>query len=148
MLKYSGEGEPQDFGELVAGQPDVRPTVLCEDRRGRLWAGTEGAGLLLYNGAGFDELALAKREILCLTEDREGSLWVGTRGGGLIRVRPRAFELETLSSGPSPDGMQSVCQDTSGTIWAVTQGGRLARKEGPRWRVLSAEDGWSTPAAT
>jgi len=25
---------------------------------------------------------------------------------------------------------------------------RLARKEGPRWRVRSAEDGWSGPAAT
>ena len=148
VLKYSGEGEPQDLGELAAGRPDVKPTVLYEDRRGRLWVGTARAGLLLYNGAGFDGVALAKREILCLTEDREGSLWVGTRGGGLVRVRPRAFELEVLSSGPSPDGMQSLCQDASGTLWAVTQSGRLARKEGPLWRVLSAEDGWSGPAAT
>ena len=148
VLKYRGEGGPQDLGELVANRPDVKPTVLCEDRRGRLWVGTAGAGLLLHNGAGFDEVALAKREILCLTEDREGSLWVGTRGGGLVRVRPRAFEFETLSSGPSPDGMASLCQDADGTLWAVTQSGRLARKEGPRWRVLSAEDGWSGPAAT
>ena len=36
VLKYSGEGEPQDLGELAASQPDVKPTVLCEDRRGRL----------------------------------------------------------------------------------------------------------------
>ena len=110
--------------------------------------GTAGAGLLLYQGAGFDEVALAKREILCLTEDREGSLWVGTRGGGLVRVRPRAFELQTLSSEPSADGMRSLCQDASATLWAVTQTGRLARKEGPVWRALSAQDGWSGPAAT
>ncbi len=148
VLKYSGEGEPQDLGELAASRPDVKPTVLREDRRGRLWVGTAREGLLLYNGVGFDGVALAKREILCLAEDREGSLWVGSRGGGLVRVRPRAFELEVLDSGPAPDRMQSLCQDASGTLWAVTQSGRLARKEGPRWRVLSAEDGWSGPEAT
>jgi signal transduction histidine kinase/streptogramin lyase len=125
----------------------VKPTVLCEDRQGRLWVGTEKAGLFLYNGVGFDPVVLPGREILCLTEDREGSLWVGTRGGGLVRVKPRAFELEVLSSGPSLDGMRSLCQDASGTLWAVTQSGRLARKEGPRWRALSAEDGWSGPVA-
>ncbi|MCX6930245.1 MAG: triple tyrosine motif-containing protein [Verrucomicrobia bacterium] len=147
VLKYSGQGEPQDLGELAAGRPEVKPTVLCEDRRGRLWVGTERAGLFLYNGAGFDEVALAKREILCLTDDREGSLWVGSRGGGLVRVRPRAFELEMVVSAPSPDAMQSLCQDASGTLWAVTQSGRLARKDGPHWRVLSAEDGWSGEVA-
>jgi signal transduction histidine kinase/ligand-binding sensor domain-containing protein len=148
VLKYSGEGEPQDLGELAAGRPDVKPTVLYEDRRGRLWVGTERAGLFLYNGAGFEEVALARREILCLTNDREGNLWVGSRGGGLIRVRPRAFELEVLVSAPSPDAMQSLCQEASGMLWAVTQSGRLARKEGPLWRALSAEDGWSGPLAT
>lgn len=104
--------------------------------------------MLLYNGAGFDEVALANREILCLAEDREGSLWVGTRGGGLVRVRPRAFEFQALGSDGSAEGVRSLCQDTGGTMWAVTQSGRLARKEGPLWRVLSAADGWSESAAT
>ncbi|MCX6872320.1 MAG: triple tyrosine motif-containing protein [Verrucomicrobia bacterium] len=148
VLKYTGEGEPQDLGELAAKRPEVKPTVLFEDRRGRLWAGTEKAGLFLYNGSGFDEAARSSREILCLADDREGNLWLGTQGGGLVRVRPRAFELEALGSGPSSEGMRSVCQDASGTLWAVTLSGRLARKEGPLWRVLSTVDGWSGVEAT
>ena len=148
LLKYSGEGEPQDLGELAASRVNVEVTALYEDRRGRLWVGTKGAGLLLYNGAAFDEVALENREILCLAEDREGSLWVGTRGGGLVRVRPRAFEFQALGSAGSAEGVRSLCPDTGGTVWAVTQSGRLARKEGPLWRVLSAADGWSELAAS
>jgi signal transduction histidine kinase/ligand-binding sensor domain-containing protein len=148
LLKYTGEGEPQVLGEFAAGRVNAEATVLYEDREGRLWMGTKGAGLLLYDGAEFHEVAQVNREILCLTEDQEGSLWVGTRGGGLVRVRPRAFELQTLNLDGSTEGFRSVCQDAGGTMWAVTQSGRLARKEGPLWHVLSAEDGWSESAAT
>ena len=148
VLKYTGEGEPQDLGEVAANRPEAKPTVLFEDRQGRLWVGTEKAGLFLYNGSGFDEVAQTSHRILQLTDDREGNLWVGTQGGGLIRVRPRAFELQALGSGPSSEAMRSVCQDASGTLWAVTSSGRLARQEGPRWRVLTAKDGWSNPHAT
>jgi signal transduction histidine kinase/ligand-binding sensor domain-containing protein len=148
LLKYRGEGEPQALDALATSRVNVEVTALYEDRGGRLWVGTKGAGLLLYKGTGFDEVALANREILCLAEDREGSLWVGTRGGGLVRVRPRAFEFQALSSDGSADGVRSLCQDTDGPLWAVTQSGRLARKEGPLWRVLSAADGWSEAPAT
>ena len=148
VLKYTGEGEPQDLGELAANRREAKPTVLFEDRRGRLWVGTEKAGLFLYNGSGFDEVARSSHRILHLADDREGNLWLGTQGGGLVRVRHRAFELEALGSGPPFDGMRSVCQDVGGTLWAVTLSGRLARKEGPSWRFLSAEDGWSNPTAT
>ncbi len=148
VLKYTGEGEPQNLGELAVSRPEVVPTVIFEDRRGRLWVGTEKAGLFLYNGSGFDEVARPSHGILQLADDREGNLWAGTRGGGLVRVRPRAYELEVLGSGHSSEGMRSVCQDADGTLWAVTLSGRLARKEGPSWRFLSAEDGWFAPEAT
>ncbi|HNQ89805.1 MAG TPA: two-component regulator propeller domain-containing protein [Verrucomicrobiota bacterium] len=148
LLNYSGAGEPQDIGELAAGRANAEVTALYEDRRGRLWVGTQGAGLLLYSGGGFDQVPLANREILCLAEDGEGSLWVGTRGGGLVRVRPRAFGLQALRSDGSVEGVRSVCQDKGGTMWAVVQGGQLARNEGPLWRTLSAADGWSESAAT
>lgn len=148
LLRYRGQGEPQDLGELAGGRADVLSTALYEDRQGRVWVGTKGAGLLLYNGAGFDEVTQENREILCLTEDQEGSLWVGTRGGGLVRVRPRAFEFQTLNSDDATEGVRSLCQDTRGTMWAATQSGRLARKEGSLWRFLSTADGWSKSVAT
>lgn len=148
LLKCSSEGELQDFGGLAAGRAGVESTAIYEDHVGRLWVGTKGAGLLLWNSGGFDEVALANREVLCLAEDRENSLWVGTRGGGLVRVRPCAFEFQAQSSERAAEGVRSVCQDTGGTMWAVTQRGRLARKEGPLWRVLSAEDGWPEATAT
>ncbi|MCX6872987.1 MAG: triple tyrosine motif-containing protein [Verrucomicrobia bacterium] len=147
VLKYTGDGEPQDLGVLAPNRPEVKPNIVCEDRRGWLWVGTGKTGLFLYNGSGFQLVDRPSHEILSLAEDRESNLWAGTDGGGLVRVKPRAFNLEVLSS-DSPDGMRSVCQDAGGTLWAVTLSGRLAQKKGSLWRVLSAQDGWSGPPAT
>ena len=148
LLKYTGAGEPEDLGELAANRPEAKPTVLYEDRKGKLWCGTAKDGLFLRDGAGFDSVGILHHEILSLTEDFEGSLWAGTRGGGLNRLRPRAFELQELGSGPAPEAVVSVCQDTTGAIWAVTRGGMLAREDSKRWRFLSADDGWFARAAS
>jgi signal transduction histidine kinase/ligand-binding sensor domain-containing protein len=73
-----------------------RVTSLCEDRSGRVWAGTGGGVFLLdknrddafhlfsFNLPGRPDSALA---ILAMAEDSEGSMWLVT-GSGLIRVLP------------------------------------------------------------
>ncbi len=148
VLKYTGEGEPLDLGELAANRPAAQPSVLFEDRTGGLWVGTVTEGLFRFDGPGFTWLDLSRHEILSVTDDREGDIWVGTGGGGLHRLRPNAFDLQQVSGGTLVDSPMSVCQDDAGTLWAVTKSGMLARREGEQWKILSAADGWDVRGAT
>lgn len=64
-------------------------TVFClhVDRFGRLWAGTEGGGLYLYNRQSKEfeeknqEYSIPGDVILSIEEDKGGGLWLGTNSG-------------------------------------------------------------------
>jgi PAS domain S-box-containing protein len=59
--------------------------ALLVDKRGTLWAGTSGGGLMRFDKGtpiGFQQKdGLADDFVASLAEDDEGSLWVGTRNG-------------------------------------------------------------------
>ena len=67
----------------------ITNTVLCMhiDRFGRLWAGTEGGGLYLYNRSTgqFEEktrtYSIPGDVIVSIEEDKSGNLWLGTVSG-------------------------------------------------------------------
>lgn len=67
----------------------ITNTVLCMhiDRFGRLWAGTEGGGLYLYNRSTgqFEEktrtYSIPRDVIVSIEEDKSGNLWLGTVSG-------------------------------------------------------------------
>ncbi len=72
-------------------------SALLVDRQGRLWAGGEGTGLLLYRpGWGFqrwvhqahDPHSLGSNDVMALAQTRDGAIWVGTYDGGLARLGP------------------------------------------------------------
>jgi signal transduction histidine kinase/ligand-binding sensor domain-containing protein/DNA-binding response OmpR family regulator len=82
---------------------------ILNDKKGRIWVGTEGGGLLL-----FDRLkdsfktystndGLSNNTVLNILEDKEGSLWLSTYNG-LSRFNPdtKRFVNYTVS-----DGLQS-----------------------------------------
>ena len=60
---------------------------LLEDRSGRLWAGSEGGGLYLYDPRkdAFEQVnhryGLLADAVLSMQEDPEGNLWMGTNSG-------------------------------------------------------------------
>ena len=66
--------------------------ALTADRQGRLWVGTNGGGVLNYDGQTFHPIRLGKsvpmntvEAILC---DSQGRLWFGTKAG-LVMHQPR-----------------------------------------------------------
>ena len=66
--------------------------ALASDQQGRLWIGTNGGGVLSYDGQTFHTIRLGKsvhintvEAILC---DSKGRMWFGT-GAGLIMYQPR-----------------------------------------------------------
>ncbi|MCX6878898.1 MAG: triple tyrosine motif-containing protein [Verrucomicrobia bacterium] len=140
LWKFTEGSAPVKVGELPAGGLRLTPTVVHEDRAGRLWIGTGQEGLFCYDGTAFERVPTSHQDILGLTEDREGNLWVGTRGGGINQVKPRAVELLTPDAATPFAGVCSVCQDTSGRLWAVAKNSSVSWSDDGGWIPMSSKD--------
>lgn len=70
--------------------------TLCFDSGGRLWIGTDGKGLGLFNSeSGTVKLFAHPLGITCdkvniILEDEDGFLWCATEGGGLLKFDPQS----------------------------------------------------------
>lgn len=90
-------------------------TVLCLhlDRLGRLWAGTEGGGLYLYNRQKqtFEgksrEYNIPGDMVGSIEEDKRGNLWLGTNAGLVkLSVQTGSKESPTVCVYTAADGLQ------------------------------------------
>jgi len=98
--------------------------TLYEDRRGRLWIGTFGAGLWRYEAATgrfFQSLhnpndpnSLSASRIEFLFEDRSGILWIATYRNGLNRYNRKQ---ETFAYYPAANSVYAALEARSGEIW-------------------------------
>ena len=110
--------------------------AIFQDSRGKMWVGTYGKGLWLYDNGVFHRIGLDERGsglasnyITDVTEDRDHRLWVSTEGSGVYYVPVHetdgAFAFENISrkDGLVTNIVCSVQQDTEGTIWLSTSHG-------------------------
>lgn len=78
--------------------------ALYEDSRGRMWAGTKGDGLYMFEKQGEryavkhylhteEWNSLPSDNVYDITEDRFGNIWVGTYGGGVCKLSLDDIEL-------------------------------------------------------
>lgn len=111
-------------------------SVLLHDSRNRLWAGTWGGGLNLYQPEtqSFRHYrhqpeqtgSIGADRIQALFESRDGSIWVGTNGSGLHRYLPESGQFEHFSSEDLSRGnlrIWSIAEDAAGHIWTATSDG-------------------------
>ncbi len=116
---------------------DIVNTLFIDSQR-RIWAGTNGASLCLYEGKGdkfssINEVNNFPTDVaMSITEDSEGILWVGSNIG-LIKVFPSIhlssyiFKLYTESNG-LPDNIfipRAVTKDRNGIIYFGTHKGYI-----------------------
>jgi len=100
-------------------------TSACEDEKGNLIVGTQGAGIFWQEADGTwrqisEPQGLSSRFVLSLCMDRAGNLWAGTDGGGLDRIKRKIF---CAPDGSGPWVAQSVAEDKSGAVWTAYAGG-------------------------
>ncbi|MBK8598034.1 MAG: hypothetical protein IPN83_21145 [Holophagales bacterium] len=127
-----------------ASTPELRHNrilTLLEDRRGRLWIGTEGGGLTVREEGRFRTYGrtdgLAGEIVRALAEDASGTLWVGT-DAGLQSRSDRSFTTWGAPEGvPAP--VRALAVDAAGTLWAGTSEG-LIRRSGKRFEPAGLPD--------
>jgi len=131
-----GAGAP---GHMTLGGDEIYS--LLEDRKGRIWAGTNGQGVDVLEDdrivARYTPAPVAKSDIFlpvngyirALEEDQSGRIWIGTHGGGLAVLRPRDNLFTLYNQGNSRlafDKVHALLCDSRGRMWVGTYGGGLS----------------------
>jgi len=115
------------YSMSAIGEPAM---VLCEDKAGSLWIGTDGDGLVRMNPQTGGHTtytphaeipgSISANVVLALYRDRTGVLWIGTAATGLSRLDPHGKKFRHLMNA-SPS-VNALCEDSQGTLWIGTQG--------------------------
>ncbi|MCV2370354.1 ligand-binding sensor domain-containing diguanylate cyclase [Roseateles oligotrophus] len=122
--------------------------ALLAGRDGRLWIGTESAGLavldtqteqLSFHRSDADSQPAGKRgsapTIRALAEDRDGAIWVGSVGGGLERFDPAKgvftrFRHSAAAGSLPDDRVQALLLASNGDLWVGSWAGLSRRSRG------------------
>jgi ligand-binding sensor domain-containing protein/signal transduction histidine kinase len=93
---------------------------LTVTRDGKLWAGTDGGGLVGYDHGVFrwysEADGLTNSFIRAVYEDREGTLWIGT-DDGLFRLAGERFARVDGAGEVPPLAVHDIRQDRAGWLW-------------------------------
>jgi ligand-binding sensor domain-containing protein/signal transduction histidine kinase/DNA-binding NarL/FixJ family response regulator len=136
-------GRLRRFMTSNSGLSNNTVKVLCKDRHGIIWAGTnlginrfdpEAGTFRVYKHSNSDPSTLANNRILSVTEARDGKLWIGTEGGGVSIFDPNGekFSTITMENGLPDNVINSVLQDDIGNFWFATNKGLVRYDPGNR----------------
>lgn len=120
----------EQFRTVRPSSADSHPIrCILADAQGRVWAGTEGGGLLKYDAISdrFDifvndpkkDDSIASNVVRSLLEDSGGRIWAGLNGGGVDLFKEGRFEhAQTRGFANAPkDAVRALAQDIEGSIW-------------------------------
>jgi ligand-binding sensor domain-containing protein/signal transduction histidine kinase len=105
----------------------TRTARLMEDRAGRLWLATIGAGVFVSaGGRGWQPLANSAHSSLVecssLAQGKGDTLWVGTTDFLLFQVRNRPVKTLPLPETANQNVVLTACARQDGTVWVGTDG--------------------------
>lgn len=101
---------------------EERVAALALDDAGGLWIGTDGYGLVYYDGVDFENYSmqngLVDHRIMSLLMDKAGRLWIGSAWGGLSRFDGKSFRHFTQEGIIKGVEVSALTEDEAGRIWA------------------------------
>lgn len=113
------------------GKVPLRVTKMFVDAEDKLWIGTRGHGILVYNNAGFSAFkhdpkqkdGLTSNRINSFYEDDFGIMWVGTAQGGINKIDRTKKNFYNYSHNPYDDEslasnlVTDIIEGADGRIW-------------------------------
>ena len=144
-LDHLSNGKVDRTISLKPAQSAASVTAIVLDRQGRLWAGTDVAGVARIVGGNIDYLTtqqgMPENFVGAIAEDVRGEIWIGTnRGLGKVdgdRVDADALHDEELRSA----AILSLYVDGRDTLWIGTLGRGLWRYSGGHLTHYSMREG-------
>lgn len=125
------------FDRVVNTGSMLVPGPVVQDRDGFIWLGTQGTGLVKYDGYSLKRYpagpgTFLDGNITSLYEDRDGIIWFGTLGG-LNSYSKETDSFYAYSSNPDDahsishdafnPSLQTILEDRDGKLWVGTQNG-------------------------
>jgi ligand-binding sensor domain-containing protein len=118
-----------DLAVLVQGKETYNPSyvfALIVDDNDRVWAGTWGGGVGVYDGQHWKNYTtrdgLAGNIVYCIASDKEGVLWFGTNHG-LSRYDGSTWLTYDRHNGLLEDNVYAIAPASNGDIWVGTKRG-------------------------
>ncbi|HYH85300.1 MAG TPA: two-component regulator propeller domain-containing protein, partial [Pyrinomonadaceae bacterium] len=106
---------------------------------GRVWVGTRGGGVSVFDGERFRTYAAAHglvARVVALTEDRDGNVWVGTQGSGALKVTRGGFISYTEAEGLGAGEVISIFEGPEGRLCVVTAKWTVNWFDGERFKQV------------
>ncbi|HBS87361.1 MAG: hypothetical protein A2W91_14020 [Bacteroidetes bacterium GWF2_38_335] len=120
--------------------------TMCEDHQGYLWFGSQGGGLIRFDGYKFtiysEEDGLPNNFIRCIFRDNNNILWIGTEEG-IATFDGLKFTLFNPKNGPGTTIVRTIFMDKKGRYWFGTEGSGLFLWSGNKMQHFTTDNGLS-----
>lgn len=138
---YSYDDGRLTYEKKLNGQlPDIMVHGIIRDKNGRLWVGTFGKGVVVFDADGNKMLnlttdnGLPTNAVNYMMEDSKKRIWAATREGVVLFgdvSRPDSFVCLGAAEGLGNTQVRAIQEDRDGRIWVSTNGGiaRIDEKE-------------------
>jgi len=129
---------------LGHGLPSAEITALTVDSQGNVWIGSNGAGLVKFDGTTWqvvnsENSSLPHDTIDALTVDNDGNLWIGTHGGGAVKYDGSGMTVYDTAAGLPNKIVNALAVDNEGAIWFGTNWG-LGKFDGQEFTKYTTSD--------
>lgn len=105
---------------------------ICRDSQGKLWVGTFGKGIFVFDSQGKrlvnhqKDNGFPSNAVNSLTNDSQGRVWAATREGAILfqdTRTPDDYLTFSNAEGLVNTQVRAVCEDRDGNIWISTNAG-------------------------
>lgn len=153
-------GGANGMGQIDARQKEMSHTRLPRLRKGlsttiqalwveneqKIWIGTYGAGLYLWNGKSYsrpsEEDLLSKENIFSLLKTN-GKLWIATMENGIGILDEKSRQVQWLGEreGLANNHARCILRDRNGNYWIGTSGAGVSNYFGQQFTLYDKDDG-------